>query len=384
MKSFTSALLAIVFACALLAAPELAHSLGSFMAATPQTGGSGGGQGAGQLYPPKSIAYIGCSNSGDEVGAYAGVSTRGVFWPTYATGGLDVFAWSTDNANWTLFDTQRRTNNPVGGQKLFAVWVNFCDQRGLDLNNPARTPTNTMVDSIFAILKTHTTDCLSAPSKCHESVAPNIVDATHLLVYVSMINTYRPQTVCYAMNNNALGGSNQSPQDKTVGAITAGATSGTLNGTAGLGTVADATHSATFAWILDNGTEAFETVATLPGGNVVTFSPAIPAGRSVASGSTVYVGDGLGESNTRSLMQHAIGAGYAGFASVTYGPNGSGQTDAFYPTLASGDTLFYPLGPLDATLSPADTAPDGCHPSATGDPKMGTQLKNFADAQTHL
>jgi hypothetical protein len=375
----------IAVCAALIFVAPVAAKIGPF-----PSGGIGGGGGN---YPALSVGFgPGCSNTRGEVASYAQVSQRGVLWPSYTTDNGFVAAWEKDDGTqvpgtgslstppnsigtvsynfWTRFDQQRRTSNPVGGQQLLAVWVNLCDNE-YDVAHGVAVPTNAMLDNIFAMLKKHTTDCIATPSNCGESVAPNI--SPNLKVWVSMINTYKPQSVCFDMNSGGQSAGNSS----TNGTISAGAVSVTMTSVNGMSVGG---NGGTFSWVLDNGTEAYETISSISG-LVVGFSPAIPASRSVVSGTRAYIGDGLGQSTTRSLMQHAIGASYAGFSSVTYGPNGNGQGATFYPTLAAADGVFYPFGPLDATKTPSDLGVDGCHPSTSGALGIALPLANFIDAQ---
>ncbi len=231
-----------------------------------------------------------------------------------------------------------------------------------------------MIDTVIGtMLVKHSTGCLTTPANCGESVAPNI--SANLVVWVSPINTYKPQSSCFDINTGGA-----TARHTTSGTITAGATTVTLNAVNGMSSSAPTNK---FSWFLDNGTEVLQTITDVTG-SVVTFSPAIAANRSVASGSTTYSGDGAGQASTASLAAHAVAAGYSGLSSVSYGPNGSGASDAFYPTLASADAIKYPFGPLDATKTPSDLGGDFCHPSVTGSPALGTQLSTFIDAQAHL
>lgn len=131
---------------------------------TPATSVFSGGE--------NSIAYIGCSNSGQAVDGYHLVEgNKNRFWNSYRTGGKSVETWSQPNHEaWSLFDQEVQKN---GQPKV--VWIQLCEHE-------MRAVEYSAIQDIITNLKQHTT-------------------TTNF--YISSINNFEPKTLCERLGPDA-------------------------------------------------------------------------------------------------------------------------------------------------------------------------------------
>lgn len=130
------------------------------------------GQPAVQVSSIESIAYIGCSNSGQSVSGYhKNPGNKGKFWQPYQTGGKSVDAWANVNHKaWELFDDEIRRNGQPD-----AVWVQLCE----DERKPV---TYEDVKKIFEILADR-------------------VDTQKF--FISSVNSFEPYDMCRRLGEDA-------------------------------------------------------------------------------------------------------------------------------------------------------------------------------------
>lgn len=119
-----------------------------------------------------SIAYIGCSNSGQSVSGYhKNPGNKGKFWQPYQTGGKSVDTWANQNHKaWVLFDDEIKRNGQPD-----AVWVQLCE----DERKPA---TYEDVKKIFEILADR-------------------VDTQEF--FISSVNSFEPYDMCRRLGDDA-------------------------------------------------------------------------------------------------------------------------------------------------------------------------------------